>query len=405
MEEQNKNRNGLFFFLGFICGVLLLMVAGSILIVFLSESGKTGKKSSENGQASLVSDETLEKIELIEDSIDEVYYQTDVSKEDLREGLYRGMVDALGDPYSVYYTEKEYSEIIESIEGIYDGIGAYLMGGSEYPVITGTIKGSPAEKAGLVENDLITAVDGESVAGFDLSSVVAIVRGERGTSVTLTIRRGTETLDVTLVRQSIESPTVTTEDVRDGIGYLRISEFDEVTPAQFEEGLDGLKSQGMKGLILDLRSNTGGSLDAVCEIARLLLPEGVIVYTLDREGNRQDYTCDGDHAVDFPIIVLTNGYTASASEILSGAIRDYGLGKLVGTTTFGKGVVQRIFRLGDGTALKLTVENYFTPSGYNLNGVGLVPDIEIEYDAEAKQNEGIDNQRTRAEEELRKMMR
>lgn len=410
MEEQNtnKSRNGLFFFLGFLCGALLLMVACSILIVFLSESRGSKRTRSEDdeqdGQEKLVSEETVEKIELIENSINEVYYQKDVDTEILRDGLYRGMVDALGDPYSVYYTEEEYDEIIESIEGTYSGIGAYLMEGSEYPVITGTIKGSPAEKAGLTENDLITAVNGESISGYDLSSVIAIVRGEEGTPVTLTIRRGNETLDVTLERRRIESPTVATEDVQDGIGYLRISEFDEVTPGQFEEGLSNLKAQGMKGLILDLRSNTGGSLDAVCDIARQILPEGVIVYTLDRDGERQDYTCDGKNAADFPIVVLTNGYTASASEILSGAIRDYELGILLGTTTFGKGVVQRIFRLEDGTALKLTVENYFTPSGYNLNGIGLVPDVELEYDPDIKQKEGIDNQRQRAETELRKLM-
>ncbi len=410
MEEQNtnKSRNGLFFFLGFLCGALLLMVACSILIVFLSESRGSKRTRSEDDeqdrQEKLVSEETVEKIELIENSINEVYYQKDVDTEILRDGLYRGMVDALGDPYSVYYTEEEYDEIIESIEGTYSGIGAYLMEGSEYPVITGTIKGSPAEKAGLTENDLITAVNGESISGYDLSSVIAIVRGEEGTPVTLTIRRGNETLDVTLERRRIESPTVATEDVQDGIGYLRISEFDEVTPGQFEEGLSNLKAQGMKGLILDLRSNTGGSLDAVCDIARQILPEGVIVYTLDRDGERQDYTCDGKNAADFPIVVLTNGYTASASEILSGAIRDYELGILLGTTTFGKGVVQRIFRLEDGTALKLTVENYFTPSGYNLNGIGLVPDVELEYDPDIKQKEGIDNQRQRAETELRKLM-
>ncbi|MCR5094701.1 MAG: S41 family peptidase [Lachnospiraceae bacterium] len=410
MEEQNSNksRNGLFFFLGFLCGALLLMVACSILIVFLSESRGSKRTRSEDDeqdrQEKLVNEETVEKIELIENSINEVYYQKDVDTEILRDGLYRGMVDALGDPYSVYYTEEEYDEIIESIEGTYSGIGAYLMEGSEYPVITGTIKGSPAEKAGITENDLITAVNGESISGYDLSSVIAIVRGEEGTSVTLTIRRGNETLDVTLERRRIESPTVATEDVQDGIGYLRISEFDEVTPGQFEEGLSNLKAQGMKGLILDLRSNTGGSLDAVCDIARQILPEGVIVYTLDRDGERQDYTCDGKNAADFPIVVLTNGYTASASEILSGAIRDYELGILLGTTTFGKGVVQRIFRLEDGTALKLTVENYFTPSGYNLNGIGLVPDVELEYDPDIKQKEGIDNQRQRAETELRKLM-
>ncbi|MCR5675154.1 MAG: S41 family peptidase [Lachnospiraceae bacterium] len=404
-NEQQRSGSGLPFFLGIVCGVLMMMSVAFILAVFLRMGVLRFPLFSSRG-GELLDESTKQKIALIEDSIRTNFYRTELDDDALRDGFYRGMVDALDDPYSVYYTEEEFREIMSDIEGVYEGIGAYLMQTeeSEYPVITGTISGSPAEAAGLVENDLLTAVEGETTRGLDLTTIVSRVKGKRGTTVNLTIQRGAETLEVPIVREQIESPTVVTEDPENGIGYLRITEFDDVTPDQFAEGLSELREKGMRGLLLDLRSNTGGNLDAVCDIARQILPEGVIVYTLDREGNREDYTCDGKHMADFPIVVLTNGYTASASEILAGAIRDHGLGKLVGTTTFGKGVVQRIYQLGDETAIKLTVESYYTPSGYDLNGVGIDPDEEVLYDSEAYQKDGTDNQRVRAEEILRGML-
>ncbi len=393
-SERQRGHGGLLFVLGMVCGIVMAVCAVLLAILLFGKRG-------------IVDVATKRKLDLIGEYIDTRFYRTEVDHAALREGMYAGMVDALGDPYSVYYTEEDLTEIMSDIEGVYEGIGAYMMvtQDSEYPVVAGTMSGSPAERAGLMENDLLTAVEGESTAGLDLATVVSRVRGEHGTSVRLTILRGGESFDVEIVRDRIESPTVETRDPEDGIGYLAISEFDDVTPDQFAEGLAALKSREMQGLILDLRSNTGGNLDAVCDIARMLLPEGNIVYTLDRDGNRENYTCDGKHAVDFPIVVLTNGYTASASEILAGAIRDHGLGKLVGTTTYGKGVVQRIFRLDDDSAIKLTVENYYTPAGTDLNGVGLSPDVEVVFDDEAYRADGTDNQLQRGEEVLRELMR
>ena len=207
-------------------------------------------------------------------------------------------------------------------------------------------------------------------------------------------------MDIVRARQ-IETATVYWGMVEDSeIGYLRIREFDTVTVDQYTEAMAELNENGMKGLILDLRSNPGGDLDAVVEIARKILPEGLIVYTEDKDGNRKEYTCDGTRELQMPLVVLVNGYSASASEILAGAIQDYNKGTLLGTRTFGKGIVQRIYRLEDGTALRLTVSAYFTPSGRNIHGIGIEPDIELEYDYDAYEAEGTDNQVERAIEIL-----
>ena len=189
----------------------------------------------------------------------------------------------------------------------------------------------------------------------------------------------------------------------DGIGYLRIREFDTVTVDQYTEAMAYLKENGMKAMILDLRSNPGGDLTAVVDIARKILPEGMIVYTEDKNGERKEYTGDGSNELQIPLAVLVNGYSASASEILAGAIQDYDKGTLIGTTTYGKGIVQRIHRLNDGTAIKLTVSAYFTPSGRNIHGIGITPDIELEYDQEAYDADGTDNQVEKAIEVLKKI--
>jgi carboxyl-terminal processing protease len=210
-------------------------------------------------------------------------------------------------------------------------------------------------------------------------------------------------IDISVERRKIESPTVQYEMYDDGVAYIQITEFDLVTSSQFEEAYSQVKSAGMKGLIIDLRSNPGGNLSTVCEIARQILPKGLIVYTEDKYGKREEYTCDGKNEIQVPLVVLTNGYSASASEILAGAVKDYGIGKLVGTTTFGKGIVQKVINLNDGTAVKLTVSSYYTPSGNNIHGIGIEPDVEVEFDADAYKD-GVDNQLEKAKEVLAEMI-
>jgi carboxyl-terminal processing protease len=249
-------------------------------------------------------------------------------------------------------------------------------------------------------------VDGESIQGLELSEIVTKVKGKEGTTVHLTIIRDGETdyLELDVERRQIETPTVTYEMYDNEIGYIQIKEFDEVTTDQFIEALDAVKAADAKGLILDLRGNPGGSLPVVVEIARNILPEGRIVYTEDKYGEQEEYTCDGKNELQIPLVVLVNGNSASASEILAGAIKDYNKGTLIGTTTFGKGIVQRVLPLTDGTAMKLTISAYYTPNGNNIHGIGIEPDIECELDTEAYYEEGTDNQLERALEEVKSMI-
>lgn len=264
------------------------------------------------------------------------------------------------------------------------------------------IKNTPAAASDLSPGDFIVKVDGTDTIGMTSSEIVKLIKGPEGTSVTITVQREGEKnpLDITVARAKIESPTVEYEMLENSIGYIEITEFDDVTYAQYCEAYDTLVARGMKGLILDLRANPGGNVSTVCQIARRLLPEGLIVYTEDKYGQRMEYRCDGTEEIQIPLAVLVDGNSASASEILAGAIKDYGIGKLVGTTTFGKGIVQRIISFSDGTAIKLTISNYFTPNGNYIHGVGIEPDIPVEWDSEQYLNEGIDNQKQAAIEYL-----
>ena len=382
---------------GFLAGVAIVVLAGAISMWVsskMSASQGVDLNTVSVEDSELLSDETLQKIATLEAAIDTYYYKTDVSVEDEQDGLYRGLLDSLGDPYSVYYTADELNELLQDTEGIYYGIGAYVSMDQDIqmPRISGFISGSPAESSGLAVDDIIYQVNGEDIQGLELSDVVSLIKGEEGTFVTITVIRDSDYLDFEVERKKIESPTVTSKMLDNNIGYVQITEFDEVTPDQYTEAIAELEASGMEGLILDLRSNPGGNVSAVCSIARQILPEGLIFYTEDRDGNVVEYECDGKNQIDIPLVVLVNQYSASASEILSGAIKDYGIGTLVGVTTYGKGVVQRVFDFSDGTAVKLTISSYYTPAGNNIHGIGIDPDVEVEFDSEAYQEDKTDNQ-------------
>ena len=411
-EPNKKSHGGMMVFLGILLGILLTFFLLYMLYfafrlkgidLFGTLSKITGNTSSTDSE--LLSDSVVQKLQGLEQAIDTYYYKTDVDKSEEADGLYKGLLDSLGDPYSVYYTEEEYQELVSDTEGTYSGIGAYVSMDNdiEMPRISGFIEGSPAEEAGVQVDDIIYEVEGESTQGLELSVVVSKIKGEEGTTVHIKFYRQStgEYPEFDIERKTIESPTVSTEMKDNNIGYLRITEFDTVTYDQFVEGYTDLQEQGMEALILDLRSNPGGSLSVVCDIARQLLPEGTIVYTVDREGNREDYECDGKNEIQIPVVVLVNGYSASASEILSGALKDYNKATLIGTTTYGKGVVQRIFNFTDGTAIKLTISNYYTPNGNDIHGVGIDPDVEIEFDADAYAEDKTDNQLDKAVEVLK----
>ena len=400
-------RNRKSFWGGVLTGILAVaLLAGGIYLgnsawLFYSRTQNVSVQETAESVSvnSVATQNTLNKLDVIEETIDK-YYLEDVDEQTLENGIYKGMVESLGDPYSTYYAPDELEQIQEKTEGIYYGIGAYIGIDTEtsLPRLTGIIDGTPAQESGLRAGDLIYKVDGTEVQGMELEQVTSLVKGEEGTAVHLTIIREGESdyLEIDVVRRQVESPTVNQEMLDDRIGYIQITEFDTVTLDQFTEALAVCRGKGMEGLILDLRGNPGGNLSTVCEIARQILPEGLIVYTEDKNGKRTEYSCDGEHEMTEKLVVLVDANSASASEILAGAIKDYGIGTLVGTTTFGKGIVQRIISLTDGSAVKLTVSHYYTPNGNNIHEVGIEPDVEIAFDGDAYYNDGVDNQLQKA---------
>nr|WP_191384753.1 S41 family peptidase [uncultured Lachnoclostridium sp.] len=370
------------FFKGALAGALIVLLAGGVVscTVFKSEESQ--------------------KMELLNSLIDR-YYIGDVDETDLSEGVYKGYIEGLGDPYSVYYDEEETKQMSESLSGEFGGVGALMSQDRETGVITvlQVYDGSPAQEAGMRDGDTLYKVEGEEVTGEDLSDVVSKVKGEKGTQVTLTVLRADtgEEEELTITRDTIEAQTVSCEMKEGNVGYIRITEFDTVTYEQYKEALEDLEDQGMERLIVDLRSNPGGNLDTVCDILDLMLPEGLIVYTEDKNGEREEYTSDEENKFHKPLVVMMNGYSASASEIFAGAIQDYGLGQVVGTQSYGKGVVQSVFDLQDGTSVKLTIAEYFTPNGRSIDGEGITPDVEVEYQYD-ENNPDADNQLEKAME-------
>lgn len=358
------------------------------------------------GKEEAVSQETKEKLSGIQALIQKEYIG-EVDEDALQTGICQGYVGALGDPYSAYYDEEQTSALMETTQGEYGGIGVVLTQNLDTGVTTASsvYEDSPAMKAGMKDGDIIYQVEGRDVSGMALEEISGSIKGEKGTIVEITVLRGEEREEVTLTitRDTIQAETVKTRMLEDEIGYLAISEFDSVTLEQYREGLAELTTQGMEGLIVDLRGNPGGNLDTVCEILDLMLPEGLIVYTEDKDGNRQEFTSDEAQEVQVPLAVLVDGNSASASEIYAGAIQDYGIGQIVGTKTYGKGVVQTIYDLKDGTSLKLTVAEYFTPNGRNIDGEGITPDVEVTYQRNENDPEA-DNQLDRAVETLQNEM-
>ena len=408
MHKQECNKN---YWMGFVAGILVTVVlscAAMLIVIGVTKNNsfvKTARKSQDT--QSITDQSVINKMSIVENIVRKNYWQ-DIDEETLEQGVYRGILDSLEDPYSVYYTAEELEKLREETQGIYYGIGAYISQNTDigYAQISKVIKNTPAEESGLMQDDIIYKVNDEDMQGKDSNYVVSKIKGDEHTYVKITVIRENEKdpIDFDVERRKIETPTVEYTMYEDNMAYIQILEFDIVTTSQFENAYEQAKKDGMKGLIIDLRSNPGGNLSTVCEIARMILPKGLIVYTEDKYGKREEYTCDGSHQIDVPLVVLTNGHSASASEILAGAIKDYKIGKLVGTTTFGKGIVQSVLSLSDGSAVKLTVSSYFTPNGNNIHEIGIEPDVEVEFDSEQYKN-GVDNQLERGKEVLAGMMK
>ena len=323
---------------------------------------------------------TVQKLNYLESLINEEYLE-EKEEDSLREGLYAGLMSGLNDPYSTYYTAEQYKELNTSNEGSYVGIGAVLQkdkdGGAK---IVQLYEGGSGEQAGLKKGDVLKAIDGEDVTEKETADIAAMIKESDKDFVTLTVQRAEqkETLDIKVEIRDVEIQTVSHEVLDDETGYIRISEFSEVTSNQYKKAFEDLQDKGIKKLVVDLRNNPGGLLNAVCDVLRQILPEGLIVYTEDKNGKKEEEKCDGKNELNMPLAVLVNGSSASASEIFAGAVKDYGIGTIVGTTTYGKGVVQTIQPLGDGSAVKITIAKYFTPKGNDINKKGITPDVEAE---------------------------
>lgn len=311
----------------------------------------------------------------------EKYYIDDLDYDAVAEGVYQGIASSQGDPYTTYMNAEVVEQFLESNNGTFFGIGVEVSLDPESGdlVVMTTLPDTPAEAAGIQEGDRLIAADGIDLVGMDLDLAVSKIRGKKGTTVDLKIYREktAETLDFTIERSQINVTSVKYEMLEDNIGYIRIIQFKKNTTDQFKEALNVLQAGGMRGLVLDIRSNPGGLFDTVSEIGNMLLPQGLMVYTVDYSGNRADTVCPGP-GLDIPYVVLVNGNSASASEILAGAVKDEGVAPIVGTQTFGKGVVQQMYYLADGSAMKITMQRYYTPNGTSIHGTGITPDYVVE---------------------------
>lgn len=443
MESKNK------FWKGVLVGALVTMFAGLIVVgmstgIWVMAQGMINEKAVEQQadksqgpgaeeNKNLDMESVQVKLGVLQNYVQK-YFLFDHNVKNLEAGIYSGYLAGLDDPYSVYYTEEELLQLMEDTAGIYCGIGAMVSQNRETGVMTifRIFEGSPSLESGMKPGDIIYKVDGMEVTGIDLDILVQQhIKGEEGTNVVITVvREGvSEPIDLTITRRQIEVPTVEHTMLEENNGYISITQFEDITPSQFIDAVEDLEKQGMERLVIDLRDNPGGVLDSAVEMLAYVLPEdkldGMLIYTKDKYGKGDQYYCQGgkirfksdygsgnkdyprqdNHQIDIPIAVLVNGNSASASEIFAGAIKDYKWGTVVGTKTFGKGIVQNVFTLPDNTALKLTTSHYYTPSGFDLHEKGIEPDVEVELDESLRQQAVItpqeDNQLQKAIEALR----
>ncbi len=395
MENNNKSDKG--YLKGLITGLLFAVV---LVVVFAVAWVLKLNKYVLNYYGLSLSEVKSKQVKLNNDDFDtkmnklasyiETFYLDDVSEEDMAEGAFKGVVAALGDPYSEYYTEEEYESLMESTSGEYNGIGVSISQKEENGEITiaTVFDDTPAKEAGIQEGDVIVAVDGNDMTGKSSQDVVSMIKGKTDGTVTITVMRNGEKLDIQVEIRKVERPTVANHMMDGNIGYIKLSEFDGVSTSQFSEALNELKDQGMEKLVIDIRDNPGGRLDVVCDLLDLFVDKDkLIVYTKDKNGNKQEeYTRYDASVKDIPISIIVNGNSASAAEVFTGVMQDYGLAKIVGTQTFGKGIVQKILDMGDGSAVKLTVSKYYLPNDENIHGQGITPDYVIDADENTEED-------------------
>lgn len=377
-----------FLVLGTFLTMTLSLAGCSAPNLSMKDNNTGGKAQAEEGKqngsdvSEMLEDKDVQaKVNEINTYIDNYYY-FDIDPEVQEESFYDGIMNGLDDPYSVYYTKEEYQDLLEDNSGEYFGVGAVVTQDATMKVtVVRPIKGSPAEAAGVKADDVIVEVDGTEITDQELSLVVEMIRGEKGTTAHIKVYRPSEDkyIEFDIQRAEVENVSVDYRMLDNKVGYISVTQFYENTPKEYKEAVEDLEKQGAKGLIVDLRDNPGGLLNAVVEMCAYTLDGGNIVTTKDRNGKvTSSFDDNDDHCIDIPMVVLVNGNSASASEIFAGAMKDTDTAELVGTTTFGKGIVQSILPLSDGTAIKITVSKYFTPGGNDIHEIGIDPDYEVE---------------------------
>ena len=384
---------------GMLAGAVMVMIPVAVCIaIFLRYF---------NGQKVNLPPQTVSKINTVLEMIDEEYL-FEYTDEDMEAGILKGIMYGLGDVYSQYYTVKEFNDVVTSTKGNFCGIGVMIRQNAEkgYVDVTDVLEGGSAIEAGIKIGDCIIGVDGKRIPeDVEAATAMDMVKGEAGTKVKLTILRGEEILEFEITRKVIPVISVKYEMKEDKIGYIHLEQFTEASAKQFKDAVDALTEEGMSGLVIDVRDNPGGTLTSVLAITDYLMPEGLIMYEEDKYGRKQEYrSTDAAAMLNVPCVILTNENSASAAEVFSGAMKDNKLATIVGKTTYGKGIVQTLRMLSDGTGLKYTVRHYFTPNGHDIHGVGIKPDIEVDLDKKLYASEGIDSQLEAAVKHLKETM-
>lgn len=379
---MNDNKSRLFTLVTVIL-VTLLLVETIAMAGYRNDAVTAAKQLKELKELNAAenNEELNEKIKKIR-QLTEEYYLYDIDEEKINEGLLTGMMWGLGDIYSTYYSEKEMEDIKLEAEAEYYGIGAVMTTeqSTGLATVVKTYEGSPSEEAGMLKGDYIVAVNQEDVTSLDLSTIVSRIKGEEGTEVEIQVYRATtkEYVDFIVKRRRVEIASVFGEMLNEQIGYIQIESWDMLTNSQFETWMTKLSTQGMKGLIIDVRNNPGGIVQAACEVLDYFVPDGGrLVYTVDKNQVEEEYLAGDGKDSQIPLVVLVNGQSASSSEIFAGGIKDYKAGTLIGEKTFGKGIVQKIFNLDEGEGVKLTVAQYYLPSGVCIHEIGIEPDLEV----------------------------
>lgn len=384
-------KDTLSFFKGAALGLLVgLMITSTVVysafsygfVKFVVGEDKNNSYNNNNTESDFIK-KVEAKVKYAKKLLD-MYYLDEYDENTLVDGVMSGMMDSVGDVYTTYYTKEEFNALLEDTAGVFYGIGVVVTQDPKTKIVkvVNPTVGGPGYEAGILADDVLYSVDDKVIDGMDINNVVAMIHGEEGTYVKIgVIRQGhSEPIVYEIERRKIESDTVAGKMLEDNIGYVKITGFEEITPSQFERTMEELKSSNMQRLIIDLRDNPGGSLTSVMEIMDMMLPKGLYTYFEDKDGKRENYTGSKDAIYEYPTVILTNGNTASAAELFTGAMSDYKKATVVGTTSFGKGIVQQIYSLTDGTGIKLTMAKYYTPNGVCIHKIGIKPDIEVSLD-------------------------